>query len=318
MNPISNIEQLRELAWAFRASRVLQVASKLEVFTILSQGPLTAREVAEHCESNPEMTEKLLIACTAIGLTRFEGGRYRNSDLADLYLIRGKPFYQGNWIDHASDLWDEWSNLERWIGGKKTSRKRGNGHRRFIMAMHDIAMGGEAEELASHMELKDGRLLFDVGGGPGTYSIILCKHNPQLRAVVFDLPETIPITREVIEKFGMSDRISILKGNWNKDDFGQGNDVVLMSNVLHGPGSQARMKLRKAFKSMTDGGLLIIRDFFLNETKTGPLSAALFNLMVGAYSIKEITSLIRNSEFVNIRELQIPHKTHSILLAEKH
>ncbi len=317
MNHISNIEQLREMAWAFRASRLLQVANKLEVFAILSRGPLTAMEIAEHCESDPEMTEKLLIACTALGLTRFEGGKYRNSDLADLYLIRGKPFYQGNWIDHASDLWDEWSNLERWIGGKKLSALKENGHRRFIMAMHDIATGGEAEELATHVELSGKRLLFDVGGGPGTYSIILCKHNPQLRAVVFDLPETIPITLEVIEKFGMSERISTRVGDWNKDNFGQENDVVLMSNILHGPGSQARMKLKKAFKSMTNGGLLIIRDFILNESKTGPLSVALFNIMVGAYSIKEITILIRESGFVNVSELKIPHKTHSILLAEK-
>ncbi|MFQ6079038.1 MAG: methyltransferase dimerization domain-containing protein, partial [Thermodesulfobacteriota bacterium] len=206
MNPISNIEQLRELAWAFRASRVLQVANKLEVFSILSRGPLTAREVAEHCKGNPEMTEKLLIACTALGLTRFEGGRYRNSDLADLYLVRGKPLYQGNWIDHTSDLWNRWSNLEGWLGGRKPLEKRGNGHRRFIMAMHAIAVGGEAEELASHVELGGRRLLFDVGGGPGTYSVILCRHNPQLRAIVFDLPETIPITREVIEDFRMSDR----------------------------------------------------------------------------------------------------------------
>jgi len=59
MNTISNIEQLREMAWAFRASRVLQVANKLEVFTMLSQGPLTARELAERCKTDPEMTEKL-------------------------------------------------------------------------------------------------------------------------------------------------------------------------------------------------------------------------------------------------------------------
>lgn len=316
MNTISNIEQLRETAWAFRASRVLQVASKLEVFTILSKGPLTAKELAERCETDLEMTEKLLIACTALGLTLFEEGKYRNSELADIYLIKGKPFYQGNWINHTSDLWRYWSNLEDWIGVKK-SKERGNGHRRFIMAMHEIAMGGEAEELATHVDLGERKLLFDVGGGPGTYSIILCKHNPQLRAIVFDLPETMPITREFMEKFKMSDRISIREGDWNRDDFGQGNDVVLISNILHGLGSQAEMKLRKAFKSMVKGGLLIIRDFILNESKTGTLSAALFNLMVGAYSIKEIEDLIKESGFVNVRELQIPHKTHSILLAEK-
>ncbi len=317
MNSVNNIEQLRDLAWVFRSSRVLQVANELEVFTILSRRPLTAKEIAHHFEVDPEMMEKLLIACTALGLTRYKAGKYRNSDLADQYLVKGKAFYQGNWISHATDLWNYWSNLDEWIVGKKLSKDSGNRHRRFIMAMHDIATGGEAEELASHVELGDRRQLFDVGGGPGTYSIMLCRNNPQLRAVVFDLPETIPITREVIKEFGMSDRISTLEGDWDRDDFGQGNDVVLMSNILHGPGSRAEMKLQKAFKSMTNGGLLIVRDFFLNETKTGPLSIALFNLMVGAYSIKEIEDLVKKNMFVNVKELQIPHKNHSILVAEK-
>ena len=316
MNPISSVEELTELAWAFRASRVLLVANKLGIFDMLSRRPLTSGEIGERCQSEAEMTEKLLIACTALGLTRFEESKFKNSDLADSYLVHGKPQYQGHFMDHALDLWDDWANLDEWVGGKP-AKERGNGHRRFIMAMHDIAMGGEAEELASHVKLKGRKQLLDVGGGPGTYSIILCKHNPQLRAMVFDLPDTIPITQKVIKEFKMSNRVSTRKGDWNRDDFGKGNDVVLMSNILHGLGSQAEMKLRKAFKCMVNSGLLIIRDFVLNESKTGPLSPALFNINVGAYSITEISELIKDIGFVNVRESDIPHKTHSILLADK-
>lgn len=314
---IRNIDQLRELAWMFRASRVLQIANKLGIFTILSEEPLTARELAIRCNSSIEMTEKLLIACCSLGLILHKEGRYRNSKFSNKYLVMNKPFYQGNWIDHTSDLWRYWSNVEQLIGGKRLSEEKGEGHRRFIMAMHDIAMGGEAEELATHLDLRGKRMLYDVGGGPGTYSIILCRHNPLLRAVIFDLPETIPITKKLIENSKMSDRIAVREGDWDRDEFGQENDIVLMSNILHGPGSKAEMKLRKAFRSMADNSLLIIRDFFLNDSKTGPLSAALFNLMVGAYSIGEISDIIKETGFVNIRELQIPHRTHSILLAEK-
>jgi len=317
LNIISNVDQLRESAWAFRISRVLQVASKLEVFTMLSSGPLTAEEVANRCESDSETTEKLLRACTALGLTQFERGRYRNSELADTYLVRGRPLYQGNWIDHTSDLWHEWTDLEKWLAVRKVFKEGENGHRRFIMAMHDIAIGGEAEELAACVDVGNRKLLFDVGGGAGTYSIILCEHNPQLRATVFDLPETMPITKKLIEEFGMSERISTRAGDWNRDDFGKGNDVVLMSNILHGSGSQAKMKLRKAFNSMNHAGLLIVRDFIIDESKTGPLSAVLFDLMVGAYSIEEMIDLIEDAGFVDVRELQIPHKAHSILTAEK-
>ena len=41
------------------------------------------------------------------------------------------------------------------------------------------------------------------------------------------------------------------------DDFGSGHDVVLFSNVLHGPNSMAAMKLEKAFDSLDSGGIQV-------------------------------------------------------------
>jgi hypothetical protein len=316
MDAVTGVEGLRDLAWAFRASRVLQLSHKLDLFTLLSQGPLTASEVAEACGSDPDMTGRLLIACCALGLLRFEEGRYGNTKLADEYLVRGRPLYQGNWIAHMDDLWNHWGErLEGELGGRETRER--DGHRRFILAMHDMAMAGEAQELVDHLDLEGRRRLLDVGGGPGTYSIFFCRRYPDLTAVVFDLPETIPIAREVVEEFGMKARISLREGDWNRDDFGSGHDVLLMSNILHGPGSQAEMKLGKALDALDQGGLLIIRDFVLNDAKTGPISPALFNLMKGAYSMEEMKGLIKGAGFTNVRVLDIPHGSHAVLLAEK-
>jgi len=38
---------------------------------------------------------------------------------------------------------------------------------------------------------------------------------------------------------------------------------------------------------------------------------------LGAYSIDEISDLIRKRGFINVRELDIPREAHSILLVEK-
>ncbi len=101
----------------------------------------------------------------------------------------------------------------------------------------------------------------------------------------------------MIEKEGMRDRISVRQGDWTTDSFGNDNDVVLFSNVLHGPGSDAEMKLGKAYDSMDGSGLLVVQEFLLNDLKTGPLAAALFNVMVGAFSKDEIFSVIAKSGF---------------------
>jgi hypothetical protein len=75
------------------------------------------------------------------------------------------------------------------------------------------------------------------------------------------------------------------------------------------------MKLRKVFRSMASGSLLTVRDSFLNDSKTEPTEAALFNLMIGAYSTKEITNLVRTNGFTDINIINTDD--HSVLLAKK-
>ena len=99
----------------------------------------------------------------------------------------------------------------------------------------------------------------------------------------------------------MADRISVRAGDWDEDDFGEDNDVVLFSNVLHGAASEAETKLRKAYDSMAAGGLVVVQEFLLNDEKSGPLIPALFNIMVGAYSKGELVKVIEAAGFENTR-----------------
>ena len=78
------------------------------------------------------------------------------------------------------------------------------------------------------------------------------------------------------------------------------------------------MKLAKAFKALDPGGLLIVNDFLLNKDKTGPLQAALFNLMVATYSEKEMLTMIQEAGF---REVAIvandPGVGNSVITAKR-
>ena len=98
----------------------------------------------------------------------------------------------------------------------------------------------------------------------------------------------------------MKDQISWQTGDWNHDRFGEGYDCLLMSNILHGHGSKAEMKLAKAARALVPSGLLIVCDFLLNNDRSGSLEAALFNLMVGAYTVNELLSVIRSAGFTEV------------------
>lgn len=317
MKPVCDVAGLIDLAWAYRASRVLFIAMRLDIFTLLSKGAMSADGVASAAGSGPDMTKRLLIACCSLGLLRCRDGLYVNSKVADEYLVKGGKRFLGAWIDHADlDLWSVWtSGIDGDVGGPVADR--GDWHTRFIGAMHALAVSGEAQELAKTLDLKGRKRLLDVGGGPGTYSIFLCKLNPELKAVVFDLPETIKITGVKISEYGMAGRVSTLSGSWDDTDFGSGYDVVLFSNVLHGRGSKAEMKLEKAFCSLNSGGLLVVRDFILADSGDGPISAALFNLMLGAYSESELNDLILAAGFKNLRVLKTNFGTSTVLLADR-
>jgi hypothetical protein len=293
-----NVTWLSDLSWGYRAARVLHVANEIDLFTGLSDKEMTLEEISQTCSTKPDMTGKLLIACTAMGLLEKGGSRYRNTELSNTYLVRGRELYQGNIIAHSGKVCNFWNSLEDEVRiTARPEKKPGREHRNFIMGMHNIAVAGRAETFTDHIDLSGRKKLLDVGGGPGTYSIAACGRFPKLKAVVFDLPETITIAKEVIAAEGMQDRVTTQAGNWETDTFGEDNEVVLFSNILHGPGSKAEMKLKKAYDSMESGGLLLVQDFLLNDEKTGPLIPALFNVMVGAYSRCELLSLIKQAGF---------------------
>jgi hypothetical protein len=294
----NGIKVLNELSWGYRASRLLQVASGLGIFTVLSGEVMRAEEIAEKCRSKAGLTEKLLIGCAAMGLLEKKEGRYKNSALAEKYLVRGGELYQGDIIAHSANVMKWWNGLEGEIRiEEKRGDKEAEGHRNFIMGMANIAAAGRAQIFVEKIDLTGRRKLLDIGGGPGSYSIAACRQYRELEAVVFDLPETIAITRQIIAEEGMGDRVSVAEGDWARDSFGEGGDAVLLSNVLHGAGSGAEMKLGKARDSLVDGGLLVVQEFLLNDGKSGPLVPALFNIMVGAYSEGELLWLIKEAGF---------------------
>ena len=296
-----DIKFLHGLGWQGRAAGVLQVVERLDIFTHLSETRMSAGQLAVKTQTKPDIMAKLLIVCCALGLLEKQGDNYYNSRLAQRYLVKGAELYQGDIIQHHSSLESFWGGLDDKILLEDTPMPKRDEHRDFIMAMHNIAVTGRAELFLDNIDLSGRKILFDVGGGPGTYSIAACRRYPKLKAVVFDLPETIAITKEMIVREGMEKKVSVREGDWNSDDFGQGNDVVLLSEVMHGAMSNAEMKLQKAYDSLVDNGLVVIQDFLLNDEKNGPLVAALFNLMAGAYSKTELMDLAKRAGFRDVK-----------------
>lgn len=296
---------LLELNWQYRASRALMTAHQLGIFEALRE-PKTVADVAAQCGTDTGMTEKLLIACCSLGVVRRDGDHFVLTRLACDTLLPESARYLGGVLDHSETLWWVFTGLpdiirtgERGAAPKPPEAFVSRWHENWIWAMHGNAANGVAQWVARQLDLSDRSLLLDVGGGPGTYSIALCQRFTNLKAVVWDVSQTIAIAEQVIERFHMKDRIAVQEGDWNRDEFGEGYDCLLMSNILHGHGSQAETRLEQGMRALVPGGLLIAHDFLLNNDKSGPLPAALFNLMIGAYTVNELIAVIRSVGFAD-------------------
>lgn len=293
---------LNDYSWGYRSARVLHMANKLDLFTVLGAEDLCLAEICDKCKSKPAMTEKLLIACAAMGLVEKNRDKYKNSAVAADYLVRGAPLYQGNIIAHSEHVLGRWENFEDQLylepAGKDDEAKQ---HRDFIMGMDNLTAAGRGQIFLDNIDLSGRKKLLDVGGGPGSYSILACQRYPELEAVLFDLPETVEIAKEVVARENMQERITLRPGNWDTDSFGEGFDAALLSNVMHGADYNVEMKLNKAYDCLISGGLLVVQEFVLNDNKTGPLIPALFNIMVGAFSRRDMVSVIEKAGFTDCK-----------------
>lgn len=265
---------------------VLFTANRAGVFSSLANGPRRAGELASECGMDPRGMEMLLNACTAHRLLIKENGAYRNSPTADLFLVRGSPAYLGDALRYTEDLYPLWGRLEQALRSSAPPAPPEDilgmdpeKTRNFVLGMHNRALG-IANAVVAGINLEGRKKLFDVGGGPGTYSILLVKKTPGLSSTVFDLPPVIRIAQEIIASYGCSDRVNVMPGNYLRDPFPAGNDVVLMSGMLHRETEEDCQKLMsKAFRSLEPGGLLVATDImFDDDSKTSPPLSALFAL----------------------------------------
>ena len=268
----SDLRRLRELWSGFRQARVLLTANNYRVFDHLTK-PLTARALSERLNTDLRATEILLDCLAGMGLIKKKGKSYQNSPIASKFLVSRSPYYQGNIIKHADTLWKNWSGLDEVM---KTGRpyRVALDHRAFILGMHDIAKL-RAKEVVGFIDLRGVKRLLDLGGGPGTYAMEFARRG--LNVTLFDYPETVKIARELTEKAGV--KINFIEGDFLSDSFGNGYDLIFISQVLHAYSEENNLLLiKKCRESLNKKGRIVIQEFSISSDRTSPLNSALFSV----------------------------------------
>ncbi len=316
----NDIKYLNDISYGYWKAQALFVASELDLFTLIGERGRSCKVITKKLGTDLRETEMLLNALVSLKLLTKSRDIFSNTAVSRRCLSKNGPAYQGDRIKHFQNMWDYWSGLGTAVkSGKATAfynAKKGVDKQRlreFIRAMHNTATV-QADEIYTKLQIKKRSRLLDLAGGQGSYSVKFAKRNRNLKAVVFDLPDVIKLTREHIKASGMTGQITAKAGNCLEDSLGKElYDIVLVSHLLHAYDASENQKiLKKCWDSLIKDGIVVIQEFILNPSKTMPPFGTLFslNMLMGtqggsSYSEDEMKVWLKKAGFKNLKRIDL-------------
>jgi SAM-dependent methyltransferase len=305
--------RLQKMAQAYWESAALMAAVELEIFTAIAHGHDTIPTVSEATGISQRNAERLLTVLVAMTLLTREGERFANAPDVQRFLVKDGERYAGPWILFTKPRWEAFGRLSDRLRDREEKRLGAyvnftvEDARRYHAATYSIGMGA-ARLFSRSVDLTGRKLMLDLGGGSGAYSIVATKTFPGLKAIVLDLPPVTVVADEYIAANGAADRVSTLPGDFTQTPFPENVDVVVMaSNLPQYEPDLIRLVVGKAFASLVPGGEMHLIGETLHDDRRGPLSAALWGLNEAvqgstglAHTESEVKRYLQGAGFVDV------------------
>jgi SAM-dependent methyltransferase len=314
----------------FMKTRIILTAAELDFFTLLDEKPLTAEELAQRLKTDARAATRILDCLVIFELLNKKNGRYALTEQGTFFSSK-HPESVLPMLLHMNSMWDNWTQLTETIReGKNPNLKsvidaKDEGvTKAFIGAMHVIGRGLSLE-IASSYDLSHFKRLLDMGGGSGTYTIAFLERNPHMTAVIFDLPDVISLAVERLKDAGFLERVTLVAGDFYKDELPAGCDLALLSAIIHQNSPQENLDLyKKIYRALEPGGALLIRDHIMDESRTRPPAGALFaiNMLVctpggDTYTFNEIKNTLEQAGFKEVQLVRSGERMDCLVEARK-
>jgi hypothetical protein len=312
MNNI-NVENILSLAMNFMESRIFLTAAELDLFTLLTPAPLSAEEIAEREKASPRGLTVFLDALAAMGLLTKDAGKYQCPPPVSRLLSRENPGSILPMVLHMAHLWRRWTHLTQVVQGADMPEQSAFPHqdedtlRAFIGAMHVVAKSFAPRVVAS-VRADSSRALLDVGGAMGTYTLAFLEAVPEMKATLFDRPPVVDMARTFLRDAGVSDRVTLVAGDFYHDELPGGHDLALLSAIIHQNSLEQNIALfAKVFRALMPGGRIVIRDHIMAPDRTSPRDGAVFavNMLLatpggGTYTYEQVREALMEAGFTRI------------------
>jgi len=299
----------------FQHSAAFKTAVELELFTKIAEGNKTAATLGAACGAADRGVRILADSLTVIGLLNKENGEYSLNDVSSAFLDKNSPMYLGSVVEFIMSPqqrrgFDDLTSAVRDGGSSITGDASMDPNSEmwvtFAKAMAPMMMPS-AQMIAANVGFEPNRKfkVLDIAAGHGMFGITLAKAFPQAEIYALDWENVLTVATENAQKFGVADRHHLIPGSAFDTEFGDGYDVVLVTNFLHHFDVETCTNfMRKVRASLADGGKAMTLEFVPNDDRVSPPSEALFSLVMlaatpagDAYTFAELKQLLEEAGF---------------------
>jgi ubiquinone/menaquinone biosynthesis C-methylase UbiE len=323
-------ERLMQFASAYAPPLIIGAAARNKVFDTLAGAPKTVGEVAKATGCSIRGLRAIMNALVGLDLLSKDGNKYSLTPESEAFLVSNKPgTLAGIFAMSMRRLIPPWLKLDEIVRTGRPAEARNQEHpgtEFFTELVENIipASYASAQALADHLKVAGAKQpirVLDVAAGSGIWGIALAQKSSQIQVTAVDWAGMIPTTKQITQKFGVSDRFKFIEGDIGKVDFGNGYEVATLGHILHSEGKErSRQLLKKTFGALKSGGTIAIGDWLVNDERTEPLPALIFAVTMlvnteegDTFSFKEIKSWLEEAGFKNARTLEAPGPAPLIL-----
>lgn len=327
-------EKILDINWAYAKTSVLAAGVELDVFTHIASGKKTVGQISKAAKSSQRGMEMLLNALAGLGLlAKDRAGLFNLRPESSEFLVRGKPRYLGDMSLHTLELSKIWLHLAQCVRSGKpytaVDEKEGAEDYFPILVRGLFQMNYTCAKYAAlylkrkHRKISD---ILDVAAGSGVWSIAIAEEFKTARISALDFPEVLKVTREYVNRFNLSDRYKYIQGDLRRINFGKERyGLIILGHICHSEGKiYTQQLLKKSFRALKKGGVLLIAEFLLDKDKDGPPMPLLFalNMLVNTnegdvFRTVELNCWLHSSGFRQVEVLDKAPSVSPLLLAVK-
>ena len=277
--PLSAAARLRDMAAGYRASQLVLLAVRLHVADHLANGPRSVDDLAALTGTLRDPLHRVLRGMAGLGLLEEPvAGYFQLTDLAQP-LRRDHPESVASSVLFTASIENTraWAELEHTLRTGVSGFEHAFGMPRFpylqahpewatiFQLQMTLQMQQVARAVVAAYDFGGADTVADIGGGYGHLLATILHAHPNLRGVLFDVPEVVAAAEEPLRRAGVLERCRLEGGDFFQAVPGDA-DLYLLSWILHDwPDDHALRVLRTCSTCIPPGARVLLIERVLPE-----------------------------------------------------